>query len=103
VAGREVGGDCRGFGRLGRGGGGGWGDGLAGRCEPPASSGRLTGAGPGKAGVATRLQRSVPRMRCSGGFEERRVVLGRGSGVSGGVVGGDCRGSGRLGRGGGSG
>ncbi len=82
------GGDCRDSGRLGRGGGGGWGDGLAGRCEPPASSGRLTGAGPGKAGVATRLQRSVPRMRCSGGFEERRVVLGRGSVVAGGQVGG---------------
>ena len=88
---------------MGREGGGVQGGSWPGDGKPRVPSGRLTGAGCGKEGLLRPIERSVPRIRCSGGLRGGRMVLGRGGGVAGGEGGYDCRGSGRLGRGGGGG
>ena len=62
---------------------------------PPAGSPGLVR---GRKRLLMPVERSVPRIRCSGGFRGGKVVLGRGSGVARGQVGGDCGGPGRLGR-----
>ena len=85
-------------GRFGRGGGEGWvvvWPGGGNPRRPPAGAPELVR---GRRGLLGQLERSVPRIRCSGSFGGGRMVLGRAGGLAGGEEGYDCGGGGRLGR-----